>query len=116
MESDSVNEHSPASRPSIRRKRKFKRMSIDEVPVPPNGKRKRSQRMDYANTMRSFRRMKPLHQSVVDKIEKFCQPPLVDEVCLKNSSKMSCTNFKGNFRIPKWKFKMITVKWLVRVA
>lgn len=82
LESDSVNEHSPASRPSLRRKRKLKRMSIDETPVPPNGKRKRSQRMDVLENGKSLRhslKIKPLHQSVVDKIEKFCQPPSFDE-------------------------------------
>ncbi|XP_050298253.1 G patch domain-containing protein 2 [Anthonomus grandis grandis] len=82
LESDSVNEHSPASRPSMRRKRKLKRISIDETPIPPTGKRKRSQRMDLGgDTSRGYRsiRIKPLHQSVVDKIEKFCQPNATDE-------------------------------------
>ncbi|XP_066253929.1 G patch domain-containing protein 2 [Euwallacea similis] len=79
LESDSVNEHSPASRPSLRRKRKFKRMSIDETPIPPNGKRKRSQKIEFPGNPRSLRKIKPLHQSVVDKIEKFCQPPVLDE-------------------------------------
>ncbi|CAG9762052.1 unnamed protein product [Ceutorhynchus assimilis] len=78
LESDSVNENSPASRPSMRRKRKFKRMSIDETPIPPTGKRKRSQRMDLMDTngrsLRNITKIKPLHQSIVDKIEKFCQP------------------------------------------
>ncbi|KAF7273458.1 uncharacterized protein LOC143204849 [Rhynchophorus ferrugineus] len=76
LESDSVNEHSPASRPSLRRKRKLKRMSIDETPIPPTGKRKRSQRVDIMDNVRSLRhsiKIKPLHHSVVDKIEKFCQ-------------------------------------------
>lgn len=75
LESDSFNEHSPA-RPSLRRKRKLKRMSIDQTPVPPCGKRKRPQRMEIAEGYRSLRqntRIKPLHQSIVDKIEKFCQ-------------------------------------------
>ncbi|KAG5892032.1 hypothetical protein JTB14_029662 [Gonioctena quinquepunctata] len=74
LESDSVNEHSPA-RPNLRRKRKLKRMSIDEIPIPPCGKRKRSQRLeivDNGRTIRHSTRIKPLHQSIVDKIEKFC--------------------------------------------
>ncbi|XP_056643040.1 uncharacterized protein LOC130896197 isoform X2 [Diorhabda carinulata] len=76
LESDSVNEHSPA-RPNIRRKRKFKRMSVDETPMPPCGKRKRPQRMEIADNGKSSRysiKIKPLHQSLVDKIEKFCHP------------------------------------------
>ncbi|XP_030761033.1 uncharacterized protein LOC115886109 [Sitophilus oryzae] len=83
LESDSVNEYSPASRPSLRRKRKLKRMSIDETPIPPTGKRKRSQRMEMMDNARSLKhtiKIKPLHQNVVDKIEKFCQsPPILDE-------------------------------------
>ncbi|CAH1955107.1 unnamed protein product [Acanthoscelides obtectus] len=77
LESDSVNEHSPA-RPNLRRKRKLKRISIDETPVPPCGKRKRSQRLELMDTGRSSRhsmKIKPLHQSLVNKIEKFCQAP-----------------------------------------
>lgn len=85
MESDSVNEHSPA-RPSLRRKRKLKRMSIDETPVPPCGKRKRSQRLEICDSGKSLRhttKIKPLHPSVVDKIEKFCHPTsVIDEVCI----------------------------------
>lgn len=75
LESDSFNEHSPA-RPSLRRKRKLKRMSMDETPIPPCGKRKRAHRMEISDSCRSLRngqRIKPLHQSIVDKIEKFCQ-------------------------------------------
>lgn len=81
MESDSVNEHSPA-RPNLRRKRKLKRMSIDETPIPPCGKRKRSQRLEIGDNNRLHRyssRIKPLHQKIVDKIEKFCQPSTVSE-------------------------------------
>ncbi|XP_050512628.1 G patch domain-containing protein 2 isoform X1 [Diabrotica virgifera virgifera] len=77
LESDSVNEHSPA-RPNIRRKRKFKRMSIDEAPMPPCGKRKRPQRLEIVDNGKSLRhstKIKPLHQSLVDKIEKFCYQP-----------------------------------------
>ncbi|XP_017784686.1 PREDICTED: G patch domain-containing protein 2 isoform X2 [Nicrophorus vespilloides] len=79
LESDSFNEHSPA-RPSMRRKRKLKRMSVDETPIPPVGKRKRPQRFEMIENGRSIyhacsnQKIKPLHQSVVDKIEKFCQP------------------------------------------
>ncbi|XP_022918867.1 G patch domain-containing protein 2 isoform X2 [Onthophagus taurus] len=73
LESDSFNEHSPA-RPNLRRKRKLKRMSIDETPIPPCGKRKRPQRFEMIDNNRGFgQKIKPLHQSVVDKIEKFCQ-------------------------------------------
>lgn len=77
LESDSFNENSPAARPSIRRKRKLKRMCVDETPVPPCGKRKRPQRLDpsYSDSLRSLKhssRIKPLNQSIVDKIEKFC--------------------------------------------
>ncbi|CAH1370354.1 hypothetical protein MTP99_011933 [Tenebrio molitor] len=75
LESDSVNENSPA-RPNLRRKRKLKRMSIDEAPIPPCGKRKRSQRLDYVDNGRSIRhttRIRPLHQTLVDKIEKMYQ-------------------------------------------
>ncbi|KAH1020076.1 hypothetical protein HUJ04_009801 [Dendroctonus ponderosae] len=82
LESDSVNEHSPASRPSLRRKRKFKRISFEETPIPPTGKRKRSQRMDFDYNVRSLRsslKIRPLHQSVVDKIDKFCHPAAVEE-------------------------------------
>lgn len=78
LESDSFNENSPA-RPSLRRKRKLKRMSVDETPVPPCGKRKRPQRFDpsSSDSLRSLKhgsRIKPLNQNVVDKIEKFCAP------------------------------------------
>lgn len=73
LESDSLNEHSPA-RPSLRRKRKLKRVSMDETPIPPCGKRKRAQRMeDNCRSLRGNQPIKPLHQSIVDKIEKFCQ-------------------------------------------
>ncbi|XP_018560855.1 G patch domain-containing protein 2 isoform X2 [Anoplophora glabripennis] len=81
LESDSVNEHSPA-RPNLRRKRKLKRMSIDETPIPPCGKRKRSQRLEIVDNGRSIRhttKIKPLHQSIVDKIEKFCHPGLAPD-------------------------------------
>lgn len=74
LESDSFNENSPA-RPSIRRKRKLKRMCIDETPIPPSGKRKRPQRLDPSYSelrLKHSARIKPLNQSVVDKIEKFC--------------------------------------------
>ncbi|EFA01875.1 uncharacterized protein LOC658351 [Tribolium castaneum] len=84
LESDSVNENSPA-RPNLRRKRKLKRMSIDEAPVPPCGKRKRPQRFDIVENGRSLRhptRIRPLHQTVVDKIEKMFQ----------NSSNLDDTN------------------------
>ncbi|KAL1509116.1 hypothetical protein ABEB36_003908 [Hypothenemus hampei] len=80
LESDSVNEHSPASRPSFRRKRKFKRMSIEEAPIPLIGKRKRSHRTDDSARGHSIRsRIKPLHQSIVNKIQKFCQPNVDEE-------------------------------------
>lgn len=77
LESDSFNEHSPA-RPSLRRKRKLKRMSMDEAPIiPPCGKRKRAHHRleitDNCRALRNGQRIKPLHQSIVDKIEKFCQ-------------------------------------------
>lgn len=75
LESDSLNEHSPA-RPNLRRKRKLKRMSMDETPIPPCGKRKRAHRMEVTDNCRSLRsnqRIRPLHQSLIDKIEKFCQ-------------------------------------------
>lgn len=77
LESDSFNEHSPA-RPSLRRKRKLKRMSMDEAPIIPQcGKRKRAHRLEITDNCRSLRSgqrvIKPLHQSIVDKIEKFCQ-------------------------------------------
>ncbi|KAK9738294.1 hypothetical protein QE152_g10017 [Popillia japonica] len=81
LESDSFNEHSPA-RPNLRRKRKLKRMSIDETPIPPCGKRKRPQRLDAIDSGRTLRctsKIKPLHQSVVDKIEKFCQTVNIDD-------------------------------------
>lgn len=81
LESDSVNEHSPA-RPNLRRKRKLKRMSIDETPIPPCGKRKRSQRLEIVDNGRSIRhstKIKPLHQSIVDKIEKFCHPGIASD-------------------------------------
>lgn len=84
LESDSVNEHSPA-RPNLRRKRKLKRMNIDETPVPPCGKRKRSQRLDISDNGKSLRhstKIRPLHPSVIDKIEKFCHPSVVDEVSI----------------------------------
>lgn len=74
LESDSFNENSPA-RPSIRRKRKLKRMCVDETPIPPSGKRKRPQRLDPSYSELRYKhstRIKPLNQSVVDKIEKFC--------------------------------------------
>lgn len=71
LESDSFNEHSPA-RPSLRRKRKLKRISVDETPIPPCGKRKRPQGDSY-KSLRQNGKIKPLHQSIVDKIEKFCQ-------------------------------------------
>ncbi|KAJ8919595.1 hypothetical protein NQ315_002217 [Exocentrus adspersus] len=90
LESDSVNEHSPA-RPNLRRKRKLKRMSIDETPIPPCGKRKRSQRLEIVDNGKSIRhstRIKPLHQSIVDKIEKFCHPGLIpdDQNCMETQS------------------------------
>lgn len=74
LESDSVNENSPA-RPNLRRKRKLKRMSIDEAPIPPCGKRKRAQRFDIVDNGRSIRhtRIRPLHQTLVDRIEKMFQ-------------------------------------------
>lgn len=74
LESDSFNENSPA-RP-IRRKRKLKRMCVDETPVPPCGKRKRPQRLDMVESCRSLKhtpKIKPLNQAIVSKIEKFCQ-------------------------------------------
>ncbi|KAL3267437.1 hypothetical protein HHI36_011564 [Cryptolaemus montrouzieri] len=77
LESDSLNEHSPA-RPSFRRKRKLKRMSIEETPIPPCGKRKRSQRLDIlenGHMLKHGAKIKPLHKSIVDKIEKFCKKP-----------------------------------------
>lgn len=74
LESDSFNENSPA-RPSIRRKRKLKRMCIDQTPVPSCGKRKRPQRLLPSDSLRLKHRIKPLNQSVVNKIEKFCVSP-----------------------------------------
>lgn len=76
LESDSFNENSP-SRPNIRRKRKLKRMCVDETPIPPCGKRKRPQRLDPSctnsvKTLKNSTRIKPLNQSLLDKIEKFC--------------------------------------------
>lgn len=108
LESDSVNENSPGrpvagpGRPSQRRKRKLKRMSVDEeAPQYYNtqcGKRKRAHhRMDCwggsggptgsnrgegssgrgnGEKLLIDRVIRPLHPSVVDKIERFCQPPL----------------------------------------
>ncbi|XP_044728511.1 G patch domain-containing protein 2 [Chrysoperla carnea] len=62
------------ARPSIRRKRKLKRMCVDEVPVLPSGKRKRPQRIEPMITSISngniYPKIKPLNQSIVDKIEK----------------------------------------------
>lgn len=93
LESDSFNEHSP-SRPSLRRKRKMKRMSIDETPIPPCGKRKRAHRLEIADNSSlttNSQRIKPLHQSIVDKIEKFCQHnPESEDVSV-------CGNFEMNF-------------------
>lgn len=74
LESDSFNENSPA-RPSIRRKRKLKRMCIDQTPVASCGKRKRPQRIETADSLRLKNKIKPLNQSIVDKIEKFCVSP-----------------------------------------
>lgn len=71
LESDSFNENSPA-RPSIRRKRKLKRMCVDQTPVASCGKRKRPQRIETAEALRLKNKIKPLNQSIVDKIEKFC--------------------------------------------
>lgn len=82
LESDSLNEHSPA-RPNLRRKRKLKRMSVDETPIPPCGKRKRPQRFEIIENGRTIRyntKIKPLNQSLVDKIEKFCHPADVNDV------------------------------------
>lgn len=84
LESDSLNEHSPA-RPNLRRKRKLKRMSVDETPIPPCGKRKRPQRFEIIENGRTIRyntKIKPLNQSLVDKIEKFCHPADVNDVNL----------------------------------
>lgn len=76
LESDSLNEHSPA-RP-LRRKRKLKRMSVDEIPVPPCGKRKRPQRLDATDSARSLTQGKigPLNAAVVSKIEKYYNHPM----------------------------------------
>lgn len=74
LESDSLNEHSPA-RP-IRRKRKLKRMCVDEPPVLPCGKRKRAPRLDGTESCRTHKhtpKIKPLSQSLASKIEKYCQ-------------------------------------------
>lgn len=74
LESDSFNENSPA-RPNIRRKRKLKRMCVDETPIPPCGKRKRPQRLDPCTSLKGLKnsqKIKPLNQIVRDKIEKFC--------------------------------------------
>lgn len=72
--SDSFNEQSPA-RPILRRKRKLKRMNVDETPVTSCGKRKRSQRLDISDKgkYKHPARIKPLHKSIVAKIEKFCK-------------------------------------------
>ncbi|XP_044749325.1 uncharacterized protein LOC123310035 [Coccinella septempunctata] len=80
LESDSFNEHSPA-RPSFRRKRKLKRMLIEETPIPQCGKRKRSQKLDILENghIRNGNKIKPLHKSIVDKIEKFCKKPAIDD-------------------------------------
>ncbi|KAK9870855.1 hypothetical protein WA026_009815 [Henosepilachna vigintioctopunctata] len=81
LESDSFNEHSPA-RPSFRKKRKLKRMSIEETPIPPCGKRKRSQRLDIlenGHMLKHGSKIKPLHKSIVDKIEKFCKKTSSDD-------------------------------------
>lgn len=63
-------------------------MSIDETPIPPCGKRKRSQRLEIVDNGRSIRhstKIKPLHQSIVDKIEKFCHPGIAsDDVSNEN--------------------------------
>nr|CAI5866772.1 unnamed protein product [Callosobruchus analis] len=102
LESDSVNEHSPA-RPNLRRKRKLKRISIDETPVPPCGKRKRSQRLELMDTNRHFRhsvKIKPLHQSLVNKIEKFCQGPdqIPQQSCsVPDSNSMEVQHFDDNW-------------------
>lgn len=103
LESDSFNENSPA-RPSIRRKRKLKRMFFDEMPVPSCGKRKRSQRVD-SDTVKHNRRIKPLNQSVVDKIEKFCTSPGDDKMEVQHidengevasESSISCSGDEGH--------------------
>ncbi|CAH1159860.1 unnamed protein product [Phaedon cochleariae] len=97
LESDSVNEHSPAG-PYLRRKRKLKRMSIDETPIPPCGKRKRSQRLDIVDSGRSIRhgtRIKPLHQSIVDKIERFCY----QSSDMDNSNSMEIQSFDENCEV-----------------
>ncbi|XP_019866336.2 G patch domain-containing protein 2 [Aethina tumida] len=107
LESDSLNEHSPA-RPNLRRKRKLKRMSIDETPIPPCGKRKRSQRMEFVENSRGlkhYNKIKPLHQSIVDKIEKFCHPSneevnkmeIVDDSCeVASESSISWSGGEGH--------------------
>lgn len=77
LESDSFNENSPV-RPNLRRKRKLKRMCIDEAPIPACGKRKRPHRfesIENGKTVRINTKIKPLNQSIIDKIEKFCQHP-----------------------------------------
>ncbi|VEN38708.1 unnamed protein product [Callosobruchus maculatus] len=102
LESDSVNEHSPA-RPNLRRKRKLKRISIDETPVPPCGKRKRSQRLELMDTSRHFRhsvKIKPLHQSLVNKIEKFCQGPgqIAQQSCsVADNNSMEVQHYDDNW-------------------
>lgn len=84
LESDSFNENSPA-RPNLRRKRKLKRMSIDETPITACGKRKRPHRYEIIENGRTVRyagKIKPLNQSVVDKIDRFCQSPDYTEVSI----------------------------------
>ncbi|XP_018330106.1 G patch domain-containing protein 2-like [Agrilus planipennis] len=89
LESDSLNEHSPA-RP-MRRKRKLKRMNIDENPVPPCGKRKRPQRLDAVENYRSLRnsfKIKPLHPSITNKIQQYYQ----NEINECNMMETQCIN------------------------
>ncbi|KAF2901625.1 hypothetical protein ILUMI_04565 [Ignelater luminosus] len=91
LESDSLNEHSPA-RP-MRRKRKLKRMNVDETPVPPCGKRKRPQRLDIVESCRSLKhnpKIKPLNPSVVNKIEKYCQHSMDINEC--DNMETQCVN------------------------
>lgn len=84
LESDSFNEHSPA-RPNIRRKRKLKRMCIDETPIPPCGKRKRPQNTN-SNTLKSLKnstKINTLNQSLIEKLEKFCVHTLDDDTTME---------------------------------
>lgn len=76
-------------------------MNVDETPIPSCGKRKRPQRFEIIENGRAVRyttKIKPLHQSVVEKIEKFCSPADFEVIIflLLKSKNFNINNFQCN--------------------